>query len=688
MEASLDAAGIALLTILEPHRLMFLFFGVGIGIVIGILPGVSGIAGIALLLPFTYNMDAYTALAFLLGLGSVVTTSDVLMAILFGVPGTASAQATLIEGYPMAKRGEAARALSACYMASMIGGLFGALVLGLMIPILRPIMLYIGSPELLAFALFGISMISALSGSTPLRGLAAAGLGIMFAMVGADPQTGTLRWTMGSLFLWDGLPLLPFALGIFALPELCDLAISRTAVAKEGIKINMREGMIQGAKDVFGRLFLTLRCGGIGAAIGAVPGLGGAVVGWLAYAHALRTEKDAYKTFGKGDVRGLIATESANNAKEGGALIPTIAFGVPGSASMAILLGAFLIHGLVPGPEMLTTHLDVTYAMVWSVALANIIGSMACYAFSGYFAKITTLRYTVLLPVILIIIYVGAYQDSRDWGAFFTLFGFGVLGWTMKHLKWPRPPLILGFVLGEIIERYMFISIGRYDYAWLLHPIVMVVMAMAIFGFVRPFRQNVRMMGGFKKMMTGFGEPRYRWSDTFPTVLIVMLAAMLLQTGDWATGAKIVPLVVGWTTLVVLCVSLANRVFRVPLITPSLADGEDPEEAETERLIHMDIQADHGDLSVREVMRRGGIFAAWLLGIMAMIRIIGFIPTVPLLVIMYMRIEGREKWRLVGLMAVGLTLFVYYIFDRILSVNWPSSIMGEFFSVLQAIPSV
>ncbi len=220
MEVVLDAAGMALFEILQPDRMIFLVFGVCIGLMIGILPGMSGIAGMALLIPFTYGMEPITAIAFLLGLGSVTTTSDVMTAVLFGVPGHSSAQATVLEGYPMAKRGEAGRALSVSYAAAMLGGLFGALILGLTLPVLRPVMLYIGSPELLAMALFGISMVATLSGSAPLRGLVAAGLGITFAMVGADPQTGTLRWTLGTLYLWDGLPLLPVALGLFALPEL------------------------------------------------------------------------------------------------------------------------------------------------------------------------------------------------------------------------------------------------------------------------------------------------------------------------------------------------------------------------------------------------------------------------------------------------------------------------------------
>jgi TctA family transporter len=671
--AVLDAIGQAFVILMEPERMMYLMIGVVIGIMVGVVPGISGIAGMALLLPFTFAMDEFTALAFLIGFGSVTTTSDVLTSVLFGVPGHSSAQATVLEGYPMAKRGEAGRALSVSYMSAMMGGLVGAVLLGIAIPLLRPVMLYVGSPELLAAALFGISMVAALSGSAPLRGLAVAGFGILFAMVGADPQTGTLRWTLGTLFLWDGLPLLPVVLGLFALPELCDLAISRTSVSKVPIQ-NLSAGMLQGVKDVFKHWWLALRCSTLGVMIGTVPGFGSAVVGWIAYAHALRTEKGANKTFGKGDVRGLIASESSNNAKDGGQLLPTIAFGVPSGATMAILLGAFLIHGLVPGPEMLTRNLDVTYAMVWSVAIANIAGAAICYAFSGYFAKLTMLRYTLIIPSVLVVVYIGAYQDSRDWGDFYTLFAFGVLGWIMKQLRWPRPPLILGFVLGETIERYMFISIGRYGWSWLLHPLVAVLLTMAVFSFIRPFRAHVKAQGGLKKMVTGFTKPTIQVADAFPIFLLLMLIAMLLQTPGWAFGAKIVPMTVGGVTLVVLLASLINQIARkkpakVRGIADELVEG-------VEEQLHMDIAVDHGDLSQHQVLRRAAVFAGWSIGFLVAIGVIGFVLSIPLFVIGFMRLENKESWPLSLTMGIGLALAVYGLFDQVLNVVWPPSLLG------------
>src|SRR5215468_8721359 len=301
-----SSAGKAFLILMEPQRLMFLAMGCIMGLVLGIIPGIGGLTGTAMLLPFTFNMDPYSAFALLLGLGATTATGDPIPAVLFGVPGGAASAATVLDGFPMAKKGEAGRALSAAYMSSMMGGVFGALLMAVCLPILRPIMLYLGSPELLAFSALGVSMVAVLSGNTPLRGLTAAGLGIMIAMIGTDPQTGTLRWTFESLYLWDGLPLVPVVLGLFALPELCDLLITRAAIATD-TRYDIKAGMWQGTVDCFKHWWLVLRCSWIGSAFGAVPGIGGAVIDWLAYGHAVRTEKGASQTFGKGDVRGVIA---------------------------------------------------------------------------------------------------------------------------------------------------------------------------------------------------------------------------------------------------------------------------------------------------------------------------------------------------------------------------------------------
>ncbi len=674
----------ALVILADIKRLGFLACGVLVGLAIGVIPGLGGIVGMALLLPFTFDMDPYSAFALLLGMGSVTTTSDTIPAVLFGVPGTAGSAATILDGHPLAKQGQAGRAFGAAYTASMIGGILGALLLAVSIPILRPFILYLGSPELLAFAVFGLCMVSVLSGGSPLRGLAAAALGVMIAMIGADPTTGTLRWTMGMLYLWDGMHLVPVVLGVFALPELADMAIERRSIAGTA-KIDSRSGQWEGVKDTFRHWFLVVRVGLIGAALGAIPGIGASVVDWIAYGHAARTEKGADKTFGTGDIRGVLASEGSNNAKEGGALVPTIAFGVPGSASMAILLGAFLIHGLVPGPEMLTTKLDVTYVIIWSVALANVLGTGICFAFSDQFAKIALIRQTVIMPLILTVLMIGAYQATRSWGDLIAMLLFGILGWTMKRLRWPRPPVILGVVLGGIIERYLFVSVERYGAEWLSRPVVMVVLALAFWGLLRPLFKEWKSAGGVRGLCSGYSKPQFDINSAFYLFFITLTGLMTIMALPLNFTARFVPLVVGMFAVGIASISFFNHTFR-------RRDDNGDEISEyrnnATKTLHMDLTVNDG-VDAALVRRRALIYLSWILGFFGSVWLIGMLPSVFVFVIAYMRLEGKEPWKLTLTCAVGLTLFSTIVFDQLLSLPWPMSFVGDLFPAMrQFIPSI
>ncbi|WP_454853025.1 tripartite tricarboxylate transporter permease [Rhizobium binxianense] len=681
----IGAAGHALTTMLEPMRFLFLIGGVILGIIIGILPGIGGLAGTALLLPFTYSMDSYTAIAFLLGLGAATATGDPIPAILFGVPGGVGSAATVQDGFAMAKKGFAGRALAASYVSSLMGGVFGACLLAIAIPVLRPFMLFIGSPELLAFGVFGLSMVAMLSGKAPLRGLTAAGIGVMLSMIGASPQTGTMRWTLDTLYLWEGIPLVPLTLGLFALPELCDLAITRNSIAAGGVG-GVGSGMLAGARDSIRHWWLVLRCSWIGAGFATVPGIGAAIIDWIAYAHALRTERGARQSFGTGDVRGVIAAESANNAREGGALVPTIAFGVPSSSGMAVLLGAFLIHGIVPGPDMLTKHLDITYAMVWSVALANIAGAGLCFLFSAQFAKLATLRYTLILPGILSIIYIGAYEGSRNWGDLYVLLLFGVVGWIMKQLRWPRPPLILGFVLGASIESNLFISLRVYGADWIYRPVVIILFAFALLSLLRPIIAGYR-NGSMRFSGGGLAKLKIGPADIFYVAVVCLLGAMIFEALSWPFDAKIVPMIVGVAALVFVLISLVNQVYvhvKVPSNDPLKAAEEEEDDQ-----IHMDLGSDMGDLPTSTVLKRAAVFFAWIVAFMGSMAVIGLVPTVPLFVIAYMWFEQRERWLLMLAYAAAIALFVYVVFDRLLSIPWPPTLLGTWFPALHAvIPSM
>ncbi len=670
-DATLLAAGHALTTLLQFNRLIFLVFGVVVGLAIGLLPGIGGLTGFALLVPFTYTMDPYAAFAMLLGMASVITTSDVIPAVLFGVPGHAASQATVLDGLPMTRRGEAARALSACYTSSLLGGLIGAVILAFSLPLVRPFVLSIGTPEMLALTIFGVSMVSALSGNAPLRGVVAACFGILVGMIGTNVATGQMRWTGDLLYLQDGIPLVPIILGIFALPELCDLAIRRAAIA-ENVRFTSREGMRQGVIDTLRNWFLVLRCGALGSVLGAVPGITGAVTDWIAYGHALQTSKGAKQSFTKGDVRGVIAPEAANNAREGGSLVPLLSFGVPGGAAQAILLGAMMVHGFIPGPDMLTRHLDLTYSMVWSIALANIFGAGLCFLLSGQFAKISTLRYTLILPVIMPIIYVGAFQGSRSWGDLFVLLIAGLIGWTMKRLKWVRPPLILGLVLGVLMERYMSISFVRYGTDWLHRPVVMVLLTLAALVFFKPLFKLVH--GGGLARLRPSGKIVLKLEDLVYVCFIGIGVYMLVTSQGWLLMARIGPTVVASILVIAGTISLAYKIFVIPAQAgPTHAGGG----------IHMDVASDHGErLPNRLILMRAARFFGWFLAFLVCMSLIGMIPTVPLMIVAYMRIEGRESWRLSLILAVCVTVLLYAVFNQIIHIPWPDSLLGQLYPAL------
>ena len=683
----LHAAGEAFFIIFSWHTLPFLFLGVSMGLCLGILPGIGGVAGTALLLPFTYAMDPPTAMALLLGLASTTTTADPISAIVLGAPGHAASAATTLDGYPMTRRGEAGRALGSSYMSAMMGGLFGAMLMAALLPVVRPFILYVGSPELLSLAVFGISMVSVLSGNTPLRGLTCACFGMMLAMIGSDPQTGTLRWTMGQLYLWEGLPLVPLTLGIYALPELCDLLVGRTSIVTENKNVDTRAGLLQGIKDCFDNWFLVLRCSALGSFMGMIPGIGAAVIDWLSYGHALRTEKGAQKTFGTGDVRGVIAAESATNSREGGALVPTVVFGVPSSAGMAILLGAFLIHGLVPGPDMVTKNLNVTYSMVWSIAIANILGSGLCFLLSGQFAKLATLRYTLILPVVLCLVYIGAFEGKREWGDLYALLFFGVLGWALKHFRWPRPPLVLGFILGGVLERYMLISIQRYGSSWLTRPVVILMFILAAISLFRPLLSDVRAHGGVKGMLSDFGRPRFSWHNLFPAFLLALFTLMLTEAVEWNPLARIIPLIVGSGAIAFCALALMNEIFKRDTVKKESLD--EIARAQVQQKIHMDIKSNISHLPVKTLLVRGAIFFGWMIAFLISMALIGLIPTVPVFVIAFMRIEGREPWRIALPMAAFMCVFIYVLFDQLLAIPWPPSVLGDLFPMLKGlVPSV
>src|SRR5262245_29194130 len=487
-----DAFIEGLYLVLQWKAFSLMLVGMSLGFCVGLLPGIGGAATLALMIPFIFKMQPAEAFAFLLGMHSVAATTGDITSVLFGVPGEAISAATVVDGYPMAKKGEAGRALGAALMSSLLGALIGAVALALAIPIVRPLVLAFGSPELFMLSVIGISCITSLSGAGArgqIKGFAMGLLGLLVSTIGQERQSGSLRFDMGMMYLWEGLDFVPVLVGIFAIPEIIDLAVRGTSIAGEQTSGNLSKGVLEGIKDTFRHFWLVFRCSVIGVFVGIMPGAGGGVAQWMAYAHSVQSAKDAKdrERFGKGDVRGVLGPGAANNSKEGGELIPTVAFGVPGSGAMAILLSGFLIMGLVPGPDMLTKHLSITFSMVWTLAIANVITVILCLTVLDQIAKVTNVRGALIIPFILLLVFVGSYTANGQIIDLIVTLIFGVISYLMVLFGWPRPPFVLGFVLGKVIETYLFISMARYGFTWLQQPMLVALLIVMLFVIAYPY---------------------------------------------------------------------------------------------------------------------------------------------------------------------------------------------------------
>jgi TctA family transporter len=456
-----------------------MLLGLLIGLVFGAVPGLTTVLGIVLLLPFVWTMSPFVAFAIMLSLVSAVHTSNTFPAFFFNVPGSPSAAATILDGYPMARNGDAARGLTAAFIVSAVGGIVGALVLFIALPVLQPVVLAFAAPERFMLVVLGIMMISFLSGSKPVKGLLAGAFGLWLGTIGQDPQLGVPRYTFGEDYLLEGLNTVPMVMGMFALPEVVALAI-RGRIA-ERTHVDMGAGFRPGVRACVVNRWLVVRSALIGVLGGAIPGIGGTAAAFYAYGMAMQGAKgDDREKFGKGEIKGVIAPESANNASAGGELVPLLAFGVPGGATTAVLLAAFLILGINPGPAMLGEHLALSFSMVIVLVLSNILATAVCIALTRPAARIAFLRSNLLIPVLMLFVLFGAYVAyPHPWTLAVTL-AFGALGYAMMRLDWARPPMLVGFILGPLAENNLTISLASHGIGFLARPIPLALIALMV----------------------------------------------------------------------------------------------------------------------------------------------------------------------------------------------------------------
>ncbi len=648
-----DALNTAVGEILQPWPLFLMLIGILGSSFFAALPGIGVLLLITIVMPYAITLDPYPAIALMLGIGAVSNTANTFPSVLISVPGSAGSQATIVDGFPMAQKGEAKRAFGAAFIASPVGGIFGAIVLFASLPILRPLVLAFRSPEFLMLVIWGLSAVGVLAGRAPIKGLIAAIVGVLISTVGMDNKTGIERFAFGGEYLVDGISLILVGLGIFAVPEMIALAVRRSSIAEtEGLG----SGLVQGMKDVFIHWWLVIRCSVIGVWVGVLPGLGGSVADWFAYAHAVQTEKNPEK-FGTGDVRGVIAPESSNNAKEGGALIPTIAFGIPGSTSFALMLVVFISVGITPGSAMLTDQLPYTMAMIVVLVVSNIFAAGLAIGAASQFAKLSLMPFYVIVPMTLILCVSAAYAAHFVWWDILTFLGFSVLGYFMKLFDWPRPPLLVAVVLGGQLEGYLWLSNARYGWSWLIEPGVLAIMALVILTLVMPIVRRLR------RGEPAGGEPIVvlsRWHRLGDIVFLLGVMAVLVAAADigteWVLRASLVIYCLAGLGVVL---GIAQIGFHLRVLRASA--GKEPP---------IDLEK-----ATMAAWRTAQSFL-WLIGLAAGVWLFGFHATVAAFSVLFIRVYGGP-WRS-ALIIAGLAMgFVIAVFDWLLEVFWPTPLLFE-----------
>jgi TctA family transporter len=498
----LEAIVAGLAALATPQAILFLIIGVAYGLVIGILPGLGGIVALALLLPFTYGYEIGATLALLLGAHIATIWGGSVTSILFKVPGAAKSLALVFDGHPMTQQGQASRALGASATAALLGGVIGAVFLAISIPIVRPVMLALGPSEYLMMALWGLTIIATFSEGSLLKGLIATVFGIMLAFVGMDPVSGTPRFWFGAVYLLDGISFPVAMIGLFAVAEMIKLYVKGGAMV-DRVAGQEHSSVFDGVKDAFRHWWLVVRSSLLGLWIGVLPGVGASVGGIAAYAQAAQTSATPER-FGKGAVEGVIAPDATLGANEGGGLMPTLAFGIPGGEGMAILLVAFLAMGIVPGPQMLTSGLDVVFSMVWIIVFANLLTTLIGLAVSPYLARLPTLNPNIMIPLVLSVCLFGAFA-TRGLIEDVVLAGlFGCLGYFMDKYHYSRANFVIGMVLAEMIERNLHISLGLYGEAFILtRPITLAMLLFILITTSLPLLRRWR-----RKRLEGVPTPQ------------------------------------------------------------------------------------------------------------------------------------------------------------------------------------
>ncbi|MCG8481371.1 MAG: tripartite tricarboxylate transporter permease [Spirochaetales bacterium] len=475
----IDQLTVVLREVLTIHVLGFMLLGVTGGMAIGALPGLTATMGVAILVPFTFSLPPLPALVLLVGIYVGAIQGGSIPAVMIRTPGTPAAAATSFDGYPLSLAGRAEEALSVALFASFFGGLFGTVVLAAAAPVVSRFALRFGPAEYTTFGLFGLSMIVSISGRSLLKGCIAAVFGLILASIGLDPVSGVMRFTFGSIQLMDGLSFIPIMIGLFAISEV--LKGVQDIASRPRLVFDVKR-IVPTRREIRKIIVTLLRSSVIGSFVGSLPGAGGDIAAFISYNEAKRASKTPER-FGKGEINGIAAAESANNAVCEGAMIPLLTLGIPGDSVTAVLIGAFMIQGLRPGPLLYAEEPILVHAIIIGFVLANVLNYVVALFGARLFARLVSIRRSLLLPVILLLCIVGSYGIRNAVFDIFVMLAFGVVGYLFQKRDVPLGPIVLALILGPTIERNLrrALVISDYDLSvFVTRPISLTFLVLAI----------------------------------------------------------------------------------------------------------------------------------------------------------------------------------------------------------------
>ncbi|WP_209124154.1 tripartite tricarboxylate transporter permease [Alkalihalobacillus sp. BA299] len=474
--------------IFDFQTLFLVFIGVFLGILFSAIPGLTATMGIALLIPYTFALPQVAGISMLLGIYLGGMYGGAITAILIRTPGTPSAAATLLDGYPMAEKGEAGRALSFATIGSFIGGIISCIILMLIAPQLAQAGLRFGPAEFFALAVFGLSIVGTVSGKNVIKGIIVAAIGLLIATIGMDPINGAMRFTFGSANLTSGIAFIPALIGLFAVSQVIK-EIEGKVKSNHQKKVKYQRQRVS-IKEVAKNWVEFLRAGIIGTFIGIIPGTGTSIATFLSYNESKRFAKpERRKEYGKGIPEGVIATETSNNAVTGGALVPLLTLGIPGDVVTAVILGGLLIQGVTPGPLLFQNEQTLVYSLFGTLIIANIFMLLIGLFAIRFVGKIVDVPKTILLPIIVTLCFIGSYSLSNNLFDVWVALAFGVIGYLLEKFDYPLAPLILGIILGPIIEsnlRRALIESGNSISIFATKPIAAVFLSIAIISLIYP----------------------------------------------------------------------------------------------------------------------------------------------------------------------------------------------------------